>query len=323
MAAPDGEWGQDGSFYDNFSTSSGPSDFGGSYGGGRRSNRNGGGGFKQRGGGQADSRLPTEAPFTAYVGNLPFNCVQGDVDDIFRDLKVRSVRLVRDKETDKFKGFCYVEFEDVDSLKAALEYDGAEFVNRNLRVDIAEGRKDKAGRGRGRGAGGNMGGRSGGFSRGFESRTPDQGFAGRQEQRFAGRGGGDRGFGGGDRGFGGGDRGFGGGDRGFGRDQRTGGRSGGDFERREKKYEEFKAPEPELLFTTADTSGRPRLKLLPRTVKDPVNALADSVQQSSIFGGARPRDEKLYEDQLYSEKMKEKLGEHEEDADDDDKEEKE
>ena len=49
--------------------------------------------------------------------------------------------------------------------------------------------------------------------------------------------------------------GFGGGDRGFGRDQRTGGRPGGDFERREKKYEEFKAPEPgrNLRFSLAGT----------------------------------------------------------------------
>ena len=37
---------------------------------------------------------------------------------------------------------------------------------------------------------------------------------------------------------------------------------------------------------------RPKLKLLPRTVKDPVNALASTMQQQTIFGGAKPREEK-------------------------------
>jgi hypothetical protein len=31
--------------------------------------------------------------------------------------------------------------------------------------------------------------------------------------------------------------------------------------------------------------------LLPRTVKDPVNQLADTMQQQTIFGGAKPREE--------------------------------
>lgn len=48
-------------------------------------------------------------------------------------------------------------------------------------------------------------------------------------------------------------------------------------------------------------------------MKEPVNALADSLQQSSIFGGARPRDEKLYEEKRYSEQMKERLGSTDED----------
>lgn len=47
------------------------------------------------------------------------------------------------------------------------------------------------------------------------------------------------------------------------------------------------------MIIITDTSGRKRLLLKPRTVQDPVNAIAESSKSSSIYGGAKPREEKL------------------------------
>ena len=46
------------------------------------------------------------------------------------------------------------------------------------------------------------------------------------------------------------------------------------------------------IHSPEEASARPRLKLLPRTVKDPVNAVANELQQAKIFGGAKPVDRK-------------------------------
>lgn len=69
--------------------------------------------------------IPTEPPFKAKVGNLPYNCVQGDLEQyVFPNFKLKDLFMVRDKETDKFKGFCYVEFTSAKDLEEALELDG-------------------------------------------------------------------------------------------------------------------------------------------------------------------------------------------------------
>lgn len=128
----------------------------------------GGGGAGRRGGRKP---LPTEPPFTAFVGNLPNGIVQGDVNHIFESLSVKNIRLVMDKETDKFKGFCYVEFDTLPDLESAVAMDGVMVVEgHRIKIDVAEGKRndrgggfDRGGRQRGGGGGGGFrGGRGGG-----------------------------------------------------------------------------------------------------------------------------------------------------------------
>jgi len=51
------------------------------------------------------------------------------------------------------------------------------------------------------------------------------------------------------------------------------------------------------------------LKLQKRTVDKPVGELASATAALSIFGGAKPRDEKKFEKKVYEETAIEKLGE--------------
>lgn len=44
--------------------------------------------------------------------------------------------MVRERETAKFKGYAYVEFDDIESLKMALEMDGAVSYKAELSCEI-------------------------------------------------------------------------------------------------------------------------------------------------------------------------------------------
>ncbi|GJJ76457.1 translation initiation factor 4B [Entomortierella parvispora] len=105
------------------------------------------GGFQSRGGfgdreesrftPRAPVELPTRPPYTIHLGNLPFDVTEADIEDFFSASKINSIRIMKDFE-DKPKGFGYVEFDSLDSLKKALENNGQSLCGRNVRVSVAE-----------------------------------------------------------------------------------------------------------------------------------------------------------------------------------------
>ena len=82
--------------------------------------------------------LPTKPPYTAHLGNLSFDAMEGDIHDFFGECQVTNVRIVEDKMDRKPKGFGYVEFATLDGLKKALELNGMQFQGRNIRISVAD-----------------------------------------------------------------------------------------------------------------------------------------------------------------------------------------
>lgn len=85
---------------------------------------------------------------TIYIGNLPYEVSDEDVEDVFKDYgSVKSVYLPTDRETGKMRGFGFVEMEDEAKEQEAIEaLNEADWMGRKLRVNKARPRPDKGGR---------------------------------------------------------------------------------------------------------------------------------------------------------------------------------
>jgi cold-inducible RNA-binding protein len=105
-----------------------------------------------------------------YVGNLSFNTDDTQLNAIFSPFgTVSSARVIKDKFTDRSRGFGFVEMdnnEEADKAIAALN--GKDVDGRALKVSEAQPREDKP-RGGGFGGGG-FGGGGGGGRRGGRER---------------------------------------------------------------------------------------------------------------------------------------------------------
>jgi RNA recognition motif-containing protein len=86
---------------------------------------------------------------TIYIGNMPYTTTKEALIELMGDRKVERVTIPTDRETDRPRGFAFVEFtNNQDAADAVRDLDGTEFGGRTLKVNISkprEGRRDGGG----------------------------------------------------------------------------------------------------------------------------------------------------------------------------------
>ena len=98
--------------------------------------------------------------YKLYVGNLSYTTTETDLQTLFAQAgAVKSVALIKDRDSGRSKGFAFVEMEtQQDMLNAISMFNGKDLQGRDLSVSIARPREERSGGG----FGGNR--RSGGGS---------------------------------------------------------------------------------------------------------------------------------------------------------------
>jgi RNA recognition motif-containing protein len=131
-----------------------------------------------------------------YVGNLTYNVNETDLEALFSQFgTVQSAQIIIDRDTNRSKGFGFVEMGTDAEAQAAIQgLDGQDHEGRNLTVNEAKPREPRSG-----GGGGYGGGSGGGYGGGGGGRSGGGGG-------YGGGGGGRSGGGGGGYGGGGGGR---------------------------------------------------------------------------------------------------------------------
>ena len=230
--------------------------------------------------------FPTEAPYTAYVGNLAYNMTEAnDLGDALTEvakerlgleLKVVHARIMMERQNGggggggapgdkpRHRGFGYVEVETLEMLTKLMELNNGEtfMAGRKIQVDTAN--QASGGKGRGGGGGGDRdrGGRGGGG--GYRDR--DRGDRSRNSNTFGppdASGPDGTTFRGGRF-----------------NNQGPGGRGGG-----------LGGPEGAGGASRGPPGERPKLKLQSRSKPKEEGSEKATVGASSIFGAAKPRDE--------------------------------
>jgi RNA recognition motif-containing protein len=86
-----------------------------------------------------------------FVGNLPYVTTEQELRELFErsGAKVDSVRLVTDLDTQRSKGYAFVELASAEEAsRVAQEFDGFNLNGRKLTVNAARGRPTRPAAGR-------------------------------------------------------------------------------------------------------------------------------------------------------------------------------
>ena len=80
-----------------------------------------------------------------YVSNLSFTVQDEDLKEFFAEYgEVSSAKVIMDKETNRSRGFGFVEMPDeAAGQKAIKELDGAQVDGRPIRVNVAKPREER------------------------------------------------------------------------------------------------------------------------------------------------------------------------------------
>ena len=82
---------------------------------------------------------------TLYIGNLAYTAVEEDLEQAFEPFgEIEDIKLMRDRETDRSRGFAFITFENELEAVAAMVMDGKDVAGRSIRVNKA---KEKEGSG--------------------------------------------------------------------------------------------------------------------------------------------------------------------------------
>ncbi|MEW6302941.1 MAG: RNA-binding protein [Verrucomicrobiota bacterium] len=121
-----------------------------------------------------------------FVGNLSYSTTENDLMDMFSAHgSVTEVDLIMDRFTGRPRGFAFVTMENDTGAQAAIAaIHGQNVGGRDLTVNVARPREERAPRGGGGGGGYGSGGYGGGRDRGDRGERSDRGDRGHRRERY-------------------------------------------------------------------------------------------------------------------------------------------